>query len=80
MNDIRTRASKVVCEHLGVTPEEVTDEANFFDDLAADSLDAVELLMAFEEAFGIDIADEEWEPVKTFGDAVKLVEGKVSRG
>ncbi len=80
MPDIRTRASRIVCEHLVVDAEKVTDEASFFDDLGADSLDTVELLMAFDEAFGIDIADEEWEPVKTFGDAVKLVEGKVRRG
>jgi len=64
---------KVVVEQLGVAESEVTREASFVDDLGADSLDTVELVMALEEAFGIEIPDEDAEKIKTIGDTVSYV-------
>lgn len=72
------RARRIVVEHLGVEPRHVTAEAGFMEDLGADSLDVIELVMAFEEAFGIEINDDEAEAVKTFGDALALVERKLA--
>ena len=63
----------IIVEQLHVTPEKVTDAANFVDDLGADSLDIVELVMALEEEFGISIPDEEAENIKTVGDAVAYI-------
>lgn len=74
MTNIADRVKKIVVEHLGVEPEKVTPEATFMDDLGADSLDHVELTMAFEEEFGCEISDDEAADVLTFGDAVKLIE------
>jgi len=71
---IADRVKKIVVDHLGVDEAKVTPEAAFTDDLSADSLDHVELTMAFEEAFGIEISDEAAEGVLTVGDAVKLIE------
>jgi acyl carrier protein len=63
-----------VVDHLGVEPEKVTDQASFIDDLGADSLDTVELVMAFEEEFGCEIPDDAAETILTVGDAVKFLE------
>jgi acyl carrier protein len=71
--DIEDRVRKKVVEHLGVEEEKVTANASFIDDLGADSLDTVELVMAFEEEFGIEIPDDAAESIQTFGDAVKFI-------
>ena len=73
MSDIADRVIKIVIEHLGVEADKVTEKASFIDDLGADSLDTVELVMAFEEEFGIEIPDEAAETIQSFGDAVKYV-------
>lgn len=74
MSDIAARVKKIVVEHLGVEEDKVTDTASFIDDLGADSLDTVELVMAFEEEFGIEIPDDAAESIQTVGDAVKFIE------
>ena len=74
MTDIGERVKKIVVEHLGVEPDKVTDSASFIDDLGADSLDTVELVMAFEEEFGCEIPDDAAETILTVGDAVKFLE------
>ena len=74
MSDIAERVKKIVAEHLGVEPEKVTENASFIDDLGADSLDTVELVMAFEEAFNCEIPDEAAETILTVGDAIKCLE------
>jgi len=74
--DISQKVKKMVADHLGVEEEKVTDESNFIDDLGADSLDTVELVMAFEEEFGSEISDSEAEKILTVGDAIKFIEGK----
>ena len=76
--DISQKVKKMVADHLGVEEEKVTDESNFIDDLGADSLDTVELVMAFEEEFGSEISDSEAEKILTVGDAVKFIETKSS--
>ena len=76
--NISTKVKKMVADHLGVDEAKVTDEANFIDDLGADSLDTVELVMAFEEEFGAEISDSEAEKILTVGDAIKFIEGKAS--
>jgi len=68
------RVKKIVVEHLGVEKEKVTEEASFIDDLGADSLDTVELVMAFEEEFGVEIPDDMAENILTVGDAIKFLE------
>ena len=73
MSDIAERVKKIVAEHLGVEAEKVTENASFIDDLGADSLDTVELVMAFEEAFNCEIPDDAAETIQTFGDAVKFI-------
>lgn len=73
MSDIAARVKKIVVEHLSVEEEKVTEAASFIDDLGADSLDTVELVMAFEEEFGIEIPDDAAETIQTFGDAVKFI-------
>ena len=73
MSEIAERVRKIVVEHLGVEEEKVTDNASFIDDLGADSLDTVELVMAFEEEFGIEIPDDAAETIQTFGDAVEFI-------
>jgi acyl carrier protein len=73
MSDVADRVKKIVVEHLGVEEEKVTENASFIDDLGADSLDTVELVMAFEEEFGIEIPDDAAETIQTFGDAVKFI-------
>ncbi|HEX2552934.1 MAG TPA: acyl carrier protein [Microvirga sp.] len=74
MSDIADRVKKIVVEHLGVEPEKVQDNANFIDDLGADSLDTVELVMAFEEEFNVEIPDDAAETIVTVGDAVRFLE------
>jgi acyl carrier protein len=74
MSTIAERVKKIVVEHLGVEPEKVTEQASFIDDLGADSLDTVELVMAFEEEFGCEIPDDAAETILTVGDAVKFLE------
>ena len=73
---IHDKITEIIVEQLGVKPEEVTAEASFVDDLGADSLDTVELVMALEEEFGIEIPDEDAEKIQTVGDAVKYIEEK----
>ena len=74
MSDIGERVKKIVIEHLGVEADKVTENASFIDDLGADSLDTVELVMAFEEEFGIEIPDDAAESIVTVGDAVKYID------
>ena len=74
MSDTADRVQKIVVEHLGVESEKVTQDASFIDDLGADSLDIVELVMAFEEEFGVEIPDDAAENITTVGDATKYVE------
>ena len=74
MSDIAERVKQIVVEHLGVEEGKVTPEASFIDDLGADSLDTVELVMAFEEEFSIEIPDDAAETIQTVGDAVKFIE------
>jgi acyl carrier protein len=73
------KVKKIIVEQLGVDESEVTPEASITDDLGADSLDQVELVMAFETEFGIDIPDEEAEKIKTVGDAVKRIEDATAK-
>jgi acyl carrier protein len=74
MSSIDERVSDLVVEQLGVSQDQVTPEASFIDDLGADSLDTVELVMAFEEEFGLDIPDEDAEKIVTVSDAVKYLD------
>jgi acyl carrier protein len=77
-SNIEARVKKIVVEHLGVDEEKVTKEASFIDDLGADSLDTVELVMAFEEEFGVEIPDDAAETILTVGDAVRFLEKSTS--
>ncbi|MCB2155250.1 acyl carrier protein [bacterium] len=70
------KVKEVIVTQLGVNMEEVSPEASFIDDLGADSLDIVELVMAFEEKFGIEIPDDDAEKIRTVGDAISYIEGK----
>jgi acyl carrier protein len=74
MSDVAERVKKIVVEHLGVEADKVVPTANFIDDLGADSLDTVELVMAFEEEFNVEIPDDAAETIVTVGDAVKFLE------
>jgi acyl carrier protein len=74
MSDVAERVKKIVVEHLGVDADKVVAGANFIDDLGADSLDTVELVMAFEEEFNVEIPDDAAETIVTVGDAVKFLE------
>lgn len=73
MSDIAERVKKIVVEQLGVEEDKVVDSASFIDDLGADSLDTVELVMRFEEEFGIEIPDDAAEGIQSFGDAVEFI-------
>jgi acyl carrier protein len=73
MSTVQERLTSVVVSHLGVEPDKVVDGASFIDDLGADSLDTVELVMAFEEEFDIEIPDDAAEHIQTVGDAVKFI-------
>ena len=76
--DISNKVKKIVADHLGIDESKVTEESSFIDDLGADSLDTVELVMAFEEEFGSEISDSDAEKILTVGDAVKFKENKVN--
>jgi acyl carrier protein len=73
---VEEKVKSIIAEQLGVKAEEVTPEASFVDDLGADSLDTVELVMAFEEEFGIEIPDEDAEKITTVGEAIKYIDDK----
>ena len=79
MADIGQRVKSIIAEQLGVKIEEVIDTASFVDDLGADSLDTVELVMALEEEFGIEIPDEDAEKMTNVGEAVRYIEQKASK-
>ncbi|MEE8075764.1 MAG: acyl carrier protein [Candidatus Binatia bacterium] len=72
---IQARVKEIVCEQLGVSEDEVTPEASFLEDLGADSLDIVELVMALEEEYELEISDEDAEKIKTVQDIVSYIEG-----
>jgi len=75
---VADRVRAIIAEQLGVKLEEVTDAASFIEDLGADSLDTVELVMALEEEFGIEIPDEDAEKMAAVGDAIKYIEAKIA--
>ena len=77
MSDMVEKVKDIIVEELGVEREKLTDSASFMEDLGADSLDTVELVMAFEKEFDIDIPDEEAEKLKTVGDALKYLQEKM---
>ncbi|MBI5969736.1 MAG: acyl carrier protein [Deltaproteobacteria bacterium] len=79
MSTIETKVKKIIIEQLDVTEEEVTPQASFVDDLGADSLDTVEMVMAFEEEFSIEIPDEDAEKIKTVQDAVEYINKKSAK-
>ena len=76
MSDIEEQVKKIVVEHLGIDETKVTPEARFIDDLGADSLDTVELVMAFEEKFNIEIPDDAAETILTVKNAIDFIKGK----
>ena len=76
MSDIEEQVKKIIVDHLGIEESKVTSGSKFIDDLGADSLDTVELVMAFEEEFGSEISDSEAEKILTVGDAIKFIESK----
>ncbi len=78
MSDIAERVKSIIVEHLGVDEDKVTKKAAFIDDLGADSLDTVELVMAFEEEFGCEIPDEDAEKILTVKDAVDFLSAQNS--
>lgn len=78
-DELFERVKKVIVDQLGVDESKVTPEATFVEDLGADSLDVVDLVMAFEEEFGIDIPDEDAEKIRTVGDAVNYIKEKVGQ-
>ena len=76
MSDISERVIEIVMEHLGVEKDKITENSSFIDDLGADSLDTVELVMAFEEEFSIEIPDDAAETIQTVKDAIDYIESK----
>ncbi len=76
--DVKAKIKEIICEQLSVSPEDVVDEASFVEDLGADSLDLVEMIMALEEAFDISIADEDAEKIKTVKDAWDFVDAQLA--
>ena len=79
MAEVGQKVKSIIAEQLGVKIEEVTDAASFVDDLGADSLDTVELVMALEEEFGIEIPDEDAEKITSVGEAIRYVESKSTK-
>lgn len=75
---VESRVRDIIVEQLGVNPEQVTPEATFVDDLGADSLDTVELVMALEEEFGLEIPDEEAEKIGSVSDAINYIDGHLT--
>ena len=80
MSDAESKVREIIINELGVDPEKVTSEASFVEDLGADSLDTVELVMAFEEEFGVDIPDEDAEQMRTVGDAIRYLKEHAEEG
>ncbi|MDA0833099.1 MAG: acyl carrier protein [Planctomycetota bacterium] len=76
MSSVEEKVTGIVSEQLGVSLEEITRTSSFIDDLKADSLDVVELVMSFEDEFSITIPDEDYEKIKTVGDAIEYIEKK----
>ncbi len=76
---IEEKGKDIIVEQLGVNPEQVTPTASFIEDLGADSLDIVELVMAFEEEFSVEVPDEDAEKLQTVGDVMKYIEEKSSK-
>jgi acyl carrier protein len=76
---IEEKVKDIIVEQLGVNPEQVTPQASFIEDLGADSLDIVELVMAFEEEFGVEVPDEDAEKLQTVGDVIKYIEEKSAK-
>jgi len=74
MSDISDKIKAIICDQLMVDPEEVSDESSFVEDLGADSLDTVELIMEFEDEFGIEISDEQADQISTVGEAIAYLE------
>ena len=74
--DVSSKVKKIVADHLGIEEAKVTEEASFIDDLGADSLDTVELVMAFEEKFGIEIPDDAAETIQTVQNAIDYIQSK----
>ena len=74
--EVSSKVKKIVADHLCIEEAKVTEESSFIDDLGADSLDTVELVMAFEEEFGSEISDSEAEKILTVGDAIKFIDSK----
>ncbi|HXV86353.1 MAG TPA: acyl carrier protein [Gemmatimonadales bacterium] len=79
MSDLEDKVKDIIVEELGVEREKLTDAASFMEDLGADSLDTVELVMAFEKEFDIDIPDEEAEKLRTVGDAMRYLHEKIGK-
>jgi acyl carrier protein len=79
MSDIEEKVKDIIAEELGVEREKVTPNASFMEDLGADSLDTVELVMAFEKEFDVDIPDEDAEKLRTVGDALKYLHAKMEK-
>jgi acyl carrier protein len=77
--NIREKVLDIICEQLGTSRDKVTDQTSFINDLGADSLDTVELVMEFEDEFDLNIPDEDAEKIQTVGDAVKYIEGHASK-
>jgi acyl carrier protein len=78
MENYEDKVREIIVEQLGVTPEQVVPEASFIDDLGADSLDTVELVMAFEDAFSLEIPDEDAEKLQRVGDAIEYLKSKLA--
>ena len=76
MSEVETQVKQIVVDHLGIDDSKVTPESKFIDDLCADSLDTVELVMAFEEKFGIEIPDDAAETIQTVQNAIDFIESK----
>tara|TARA_Y100001970_G_scaffold294360_1_gene451481 strand:- start:12392 stop:12625 length:234 start_codon:yes stop_codon:yes gene_type:complete len=76
MSDVETQVKQIVVDHLGIEESKVTPQSKFIDDLGADSLDTVELVMAFEEKFGIEIPDDAAETIQTVQNAIDFIESK----
>lgn len=77
--EIEKKVKDIIVEQLGVNPDQVTPEASFLEDLGADSLDTVELVMSFEEEFGAEIPDEDAEKLQTVGDVIRYIEEKLNK-
>jgi len=78
MTSVNEKVKNIVSEQLGIEMEKLTDDSKFIDDLGADSLDIVELVMAFEEEFDCEIPDTDADKIRTLGDAIKYIDGKAS--